>query len=32
MAFDYEVRDGIAHLSFGRPEKHNALGTRTWPT
>ena len=25
MAFDYEVRDGIAHLSFGRPEKHNAL-------
>ena len=25
MAIDYEVRDGIAHISFCRPEKHNAL-------
>jgi enoyl-CoA hydratase/carnithine racemase len=25
MAIDYEVRDGIAYISFCRPEKHNAL-------
>jgi enoyl-CoA hydratase/carnithine racemase len=25
MAIDYDVRDGIASISFCRPEKHNAL-------
>jgi enoyl-CoA hydratase/carnithine racemase len=25
MTFGYEVREGIAYLSFNRPEKHNAL-------
>ena len=25
MGITYEVRDGVAHLGFNRPEKHNAL-------